>query len=132
MEHLFDGQSLFFYFLGEVTPEIERLSAELAELYEATVKFREFTEALTNGCGPGCGTAEAEGPGCGSSCSSCVVSGRAAPGENNRAPGSSSVGARTHDFQPRQLIVGQASTLRPEGTADQKRRAGGLPPARRG
>lgn len=71
VELLFDGHSLFFYFLGEITPEIERITAELAELYEAKVKFRRFTEAVTNGCGPACGTEDASG-GC-SSCVSCAV-----------------------------------------------------------
>jgi cell fate regulator YaaT (PSP1 superfamily) len=68
VEHLFDGHSLFFYFLGEITPEIERLTAELAEVYEAKVKFRKFTDALLNGCGPNCGTDKAEG-----SCTSCAT-----------------------------------------------------------
>lgn len=74
VEHLFDGQSLFFYFLGETTPEIDAVTAELAEVYETKVQFRQFTEALTAGCGPGCGTADAEGAGCGSGgCSTCAV-----------------------------------------------------------
>src|SRR5471032_697032 len=34
VEHLFDGQTLLFYFLGEMTPELEALTQELAELYE--------------------------------------------------------------------------------------------------
>src|SRR5205823_15131293 len=29
VEHLFDGQSLYFYFLGETPPEIDALTAEL-------------------------------------------------------------------------------------------------------
>ncbi|MEX0979082.1 MAG: PSP1 C-terminal domain-containing protein, partial [Pirellulales bacterium] len=33
VEHLFDGRTLLFYFLGEMTPELESLTAELAELY---------------------------------------------------------------------------------------------------
>ena len=66
VEHLFDGHSLFFYFLGEVTPAVEQLTEELAETYETKVQFRQFTEALTTGCGPGCGTEDAEGGGCGS------------------------------------------------------------------
>jgi hypothetical protein len=37
VEHLFDGQSLYFYVLGETTPELDALPAELAELYEAQV-----------------------------------------------------------------------------------------------
>ena len=74
VEHLFDGQSLFFYFLGETTPEIDAVTAELADVYEAKVQFRKFTETLTAGCGPGCGTAEAEGAGCGTGgCSTCSV-----------------------------------------------------------
>jgi cell fate regulator YaaT (PSP1 superfamily) len=73
VEHLFDGQSLYFYFLGETTPELDSLTAELAEVYEAQVQFRKFTETLVAGCGPGCGTDEAEN-GCASGgCSTCAV-----------------------------------------------------------
>lgn len=73
VEHLFDGQSLFFYFLGDQSPVLEEITSELAETYEATVQFRKFTETLTAGCGPGCGTAEAEN-GCGTgACTSCAV-----------------------------------------------------------
>jgi len=80
VEHLFDGRTLFFYFLGEVSPEVDQLTEELAQTYETKVQFRQFTEALTTGCGPGCGTEEAEGGGCGSrngeagGCGSCAVS----------------------------------------------------------
>lgn len=79
VEHLFDGQSLYFYFLGEVSPAVERLTAALARTYETKVKFRQFTEVLTAGCGPGCGTEDATGGGCASSrgdgggCGSCSV-----------------------------------------------------------
>ncbi|MEX2175390.1 MAG: PSP1 domain-containing protein, partial [Pirellulaceae bacterium] len=73
VEHLFDGQSLLFYFLGETTPEIDQITAELAEVYEAQVQFRKFAETLTAGCGPGCGTEDAEN-GCASgACSTCAV-----------------------------------------------------------
>jgi cell fate regulator YaaT (PSP1 superfamily) len=73
VEHLFDGQSLYFYFLGETTSALDALTAELAETYEATVQFRKFTETLTAGCGPGCGTEDAE-HGCASgACSTCAV-----------------------------------------------------------
>src|SRR5687767_8701227 len=34
VEHLFDGQGLFFYFLGNVPPEVETLTGRLAEAYE--------------------------------------------------------------------------------------------------
>lgn len=73
VEHIFDGSSLYFYFLGDVTPEVEALTAELADAYEAKVEMRRFAEALTEGCGPDCGTEDAEG-GCASgSCASCAV-----------------------------------------------------------
>jgi cell fate regulator YaaT (PSP1 superfamily) len=73
VEHLFDGQSLLFYFLGETTPELDELTAELAEVYEARVQFRKFADTLTAGCGPGCGTEEAAN-GCASgACSTCAV-----------------------------------------------------------
>ena len=70
--HLFDGQSLYFYFLGEVSEQVNQLTAELAEAYEAKVKFRKFSQTLAEGCGPECGTKE--GGGCGTSgCGSCPV-----------------------------------------------------------
>ena len=71
VEHLFDGRSLFFYFLGDVTPKIEGITPELAEVYESRVKFREFAQLLTDGCGPNCGTEDAQG-GC-INCTSCSV-----------------------------------------------------------
>lgn len=73
VEHLFDGQGLFFYFLGEVSPEVESLTGQLADAYEAKVQFRKFTETLIEGCGPGCGTEEAKGQGGCDSCTSCAV-----------------------------------------------------------
>jgi hypothetical protein len=76
VEHLFDGRSLYFYFIGDVTPEIEALTAELAETYDTAVQFQKFADTLTHGCGPGCGTEDAEGSGCGTGgCSTCAVAG---------------------------------------------------------
>jgi cell fate regulator YaaT (PSP1 superfamily) len=75
VEHLFDGQGLFFYLLGDVTPELEAHTKQLAETYEATVQFRKFTETLIEGCGPGCGTDEVKGRGGCETCSSCAVAG---------------------------------------------------------
>jgi len=73
-EHLFDGQSLLFYFLGDTSPELDELTRELGETYDAHVQFSKFAETLTTGCGPGCGTEDAEGGGCGSGgCSTCAV-----------------------------------------------------------
>lgn len=73
VEHLFDGQGLFFYFLGEVPPAVELFTSRLAEAYETKVQFRKFTETLMEGCGPGCGTEEAKGQGGCESCTSCAV-----------------------------------------------------------
>ena len=73
VEHLFDGQGLFFYFLGEVTEELEQYTAELASTYETKVQFKQFTETLIEGCGPDCGTEAAAGQGGCDSCSGCAV-----------------------------------------------------------
>ncbi|MEX2139573.1 MAG: PSP1 C-terminal domain-containing protein [Pirellulales bacterium] len=75
VEHLFDGRSLFFYFLGEVTPQVEAVTQELAEAYESVAQFRQFADTLTAGCGPGCGTEEAAGQGCVSCATGCAVAG---------------------------------------------------------
>jgi cell fate regulator YaaT (PSP1 superfamily) len=73
VEHLFDGGGLFFYFLGDPPPQAAEITRRLAETYEAAVDFRKFAEALTEGCGPGCGTEEAKGQGGCASCTSCAV-----------------------------------------------------------
>ncbi len=78
VEHLFDGQSLYFYFLGETTSEVEALTAELAELYDAQVQFRKFSETVSAGCGPDCGTPSASGGGCTSCATGCAVAGACA------------------------------------------------------
>jgi hypothetical protein len=84
VEHLFDGQSLFFYFLGDATAELDAVTAELAEVYEAEVQFRKFTDTLTAGCGPNCGTEE--GGGCGSGgCSTCSVAAACGTGKRESA-----------------------------------------------
>jgi len=75
VEHLFDGRSLFFYFLGEVSPALEAVTSELAEVYDATVEFRKFSDTVTEGCGPGCGTEEAAGPGCTTCSTGCAIAG---------------------------------------------------------
>ena len=75
VEHLFDGQGLFFYFLGDVTPALESYTERLAEAYETKVQFRKFTETLIEGCGPGCGTEEVKGRGGCETCTSCAVAG---------------------------------------------------------
>ena len=76
VELLFDGRSIYFYFLGEVTSEVEELVSELAETYEARVQLRQFGEAMLSGCGPDCGTDAAAG--CGDSCNACAIAGACA------------------------------------------------------
>jgi len=73
VEHLFDGQSLYFYFLGEATPELDTLTADLAAAYEAKANIAKFAETLTAGCGPRCGTEEGGGCGTTGGCSTCAV-----------------------------------------------------------
>ena len=73
VEHLFDGEGLFFYFLGETPPGATEITSRLAQTYEAAVEFRKFAETLEEGCGPGCGTEEAKGQGGCESCVSCAV-----------------------------------------------------------
>jgi cell fate regulator YaaT (PSP1 superfamily) len=71
VEHLFDGSTLLFYYLGEVSSQVNALTQELAERYAATVKFHEFAATLQHGCGPDCGTTAAGS--CGDECSGCAV-----------------------------------------------------------
>jgi cell fate regulator YaaT (PSP1 superfamily) len=85
VESLFDGSTLYFYFLGEIDDSVESLTAQLAEAYESKVQFRRFAERLAEGCGPGCGTEEKSGcstgscAGCGSAggCATAVLKKRA-------------------------------------------------------
>ena len=67
VEQLFDARTLVFYFLGEMTAEVEAITAELAELYESRVQIQKFADAVNEGCGPGCGTDAAAG------CQTCVT-----------------------------------------------------------
>ncbi len=72
-ELTFDGTQLFFYFLGEPPPQIEQITGELSEIYQAKIHYRRFAETLRNGCGPDCGTKDG---GCSStSCASCGAHG---------------------------------------------------------
>ena len=73
VEHLFDGEGLFFYFLGDPPQQAHEITRQLAETYEAAVEFRKFADTLSEGCGPGCGTEEAKGQGGCASCTSCAV-----------------------------------------------------------
>ena|ERR1700676_280890 len=75
VEQLFDGRRLFFYFLGDPPAEMEALTGQLAEVYDAAAQISRFAATLTEGCGPGCGTSEAPGGGCGSCGTGCAVAG---------------------------------------------------------
>lgn len=70
VEHLFDGESVYFYFLGEVSPALDDITHELAGEYATKVRLKSFTDTLINGCGPGCGTGVG-GCGTGGNCGSC-------------------------------------------------------------
>ena len=71
VEHLFDGQSLYFYFLGDLPANVQTMVDDLAASYEAKVHFGDFARAVEAGCGPDCGTEDAEG--CGDACSTCAI-----------------------------------------------------------
>lgn len=71
VEQLFDGTTIYFYFLGEIGEEVSELTDELGALYASRIEFARFHEALVHGCGPDCGTASATG--CQSACVSCAV-----------------------------------------------------------
>ena len=73
VEHLFDGRTLVFYFLGEPPANLEQLTSELAESYDAEVQFRAFAAAAVAGCGPDCGT-DAAGN-CKSCDTGCAIAG---------------------------------------------------------
>jgi cell fate regulator YaaT (PSP1 superfamily) len=84
VEHLLDGQGLYFYFLGDVPPAATAITERLAAVYETAVEFRRFAETLAEGCGPGCGTDEAKGQGGCSTCSGCAVSAACSPSAARR------------------------------------------------
>jgi hypothetical protein len=74
-EHLFDGQTLVFYFLGDQPPELAESLEVLADAYDSQARLSGFADALIKGCGPGCGTDAATGSGCAGCATSCAVSG---------------------------------------------------------
>ena len=74
VEHLFDGRSIYFYFLGDDGGGFDELAAELSETYESTVRFRQFARTLASGCGPDCGTVD-KGCSTAGGCGSCGLKG---------------------------------------------------------
>ena len=84
VEHLFDGRSLIFHFLGEQPPQLSDLTERLAEAYDAQAQISAFAATLDAGCGPGCGTEEAAGRGgCDDCASGCAVASYCAPRGRN-------------------------------------------------
>lgn len=76
VEPLFDGSSLFFYFLGDVSPAVEAVTEQLAAAYEAKAGLRQFADTLVTGCGPHCGTEQVAGGDCGTGgCATCSIAG---------------------------------------------------------
>ncbi|HMP07478.1 MAG TPA: PSP1 C-terminal domain-containing protein [Lacipirellulaceae bacterium] len=73
VEQMFDGEGLYFYFLGDPPLAAAGITERLATTYEAAIEFRKFAETLSEGCGPGCGTEEAKGQGGCASCTGCAV-----------------------------------------------------------
>lgn len=83
VEPTFDGRSLYFYFLGDVSAEVSAVTQQLADAYESEARLGAFAETLIAGCGPACGTEQ--GGGCGTGgCSSCAVSGLCGKGRDPR------------------------------------------------
>lgn len=73
VELMFDGRSIYFYFVGTLSEQLERLTSKLAATYEAKIQLRRFSEAMAVGCGPDCGTAEGSCEQGG--CSTCSLAG---------------------------------------------------------
>lgn len=72
-EPMLDGSRVFFHFLGEVPAGFDILSDALTDEFRRATGIDKFAETLEHGCGPGCGTDDAEN-GCKTgSCGTCAV-----------------------------------------------------------
>ena len=76
VDQLFDAGTLIFYFLEAIEPATETLVQQLASRYESRVRSGHFAKLVSQGCGPGCGTADAHGGGCSGACAVCVIANR--------------------------------------------------------
>jgi hypothetical protein len=72
VEHLFDGRTLVFHFLGTVDATIQAVVDRLSDVYENRARTGHFAQLVAQGCGPGCGSGEG-GCGSGGGCAVCVV-----------------------------------------------------------
>lgn len=73
VDHLFDGRTLIFHFLGQLDSQVQELTDRLVQAYEKKARLKHFAKLLADGCGPGCGTQEAGGCGTAGGCAVCVV-----------------------------------------------------------
>lgn len=73
VEPLFDGRTLYFHFLSDVSSQTSDQLGKLVTIFQRTVSESSFSRLLEEGCGPGCGTSAAT-RGCGGACHTCVVS----------------------------------------------------------
>ena len=73
VDHLFDGRTLIFHFLGEVDDQVQQITDSLVDAYEKRTRLKHFAKLLAEGCGPGCGTKESSGCGTSGGCAVCVV-----------------------------------------------------------
>lgn len=75
VEYLFDGRTLCFYFLGDGPPKLGALVRELADVYDAQAQVRALGERMEQGCGPGCGTLDADATACSNCSTGCAIAG---------------------------------------------------------
>lgn len=58
---MLDGQRLYFHFLGDNDTFDPALNDQLVEIYDRVTGIRQFTQTVSEGCGPDCGS---DGSGC--------------------------------------------------------------------
>lgn len=76
VEPLLDGKTVYFHFLDRIPADVQEHLDQLVAIYERQVRQSKFANLLEHGCGPKCGTAEAEN-GCSTrgACAVCQVAG---------------------------------------------------------
>jgi len=77
VDQLFDGQTLILHFCGPADALGRELTEQIVRRYESEVRSIPLADLLDNGCGEGCGTAQASG--CGGGCASCSLAQQCAP-----------------------------------------------------
>jgi hypothetical protein len=79
VDHLFDGRTLVFHFLGDLDHRVQEITDRLVDAYERQAKLKVFAQLLAEGCGPGCGTKAGGGCGTEGGCAVCVVASACKP-----------------------------------------------------